>query len=92
MTRDVVIKGLERCMGKISCNGCPLECAEGDCSLTLLSETIALLKAEPRRGRWIVEDSRFACQMVICSECGNGSLRGMTRYCPNCGSMMVTGT
>ena len=44
MTRDEVIKGLERCMGKISCNGCPLECAEGDCALTLLSETIALLK------------------------------------------------
>ena len=47
---------------------------------------------EPKRGRWIVEDSRFACQMVLCSECGNGSLRGLTRYCPNCGSMMVTGT
>ena len=46
MTRDEVIKGLERCIGKISCNGCPLECAEGDCSLVLLSETIALLKAE----------------------------------------------
>ena len=92
MTRDEVINGLERCMGKISCNGCPLECAEGDCALTLLSDALALLKAEPKRGRWIIEDSRFARQMVLCSECGNGSFRGLTRYCPNCGTRMETGT
>ena len=95
MTRDVVIKGLERCIGKISCNGCPLERAEGDCALTLLSEALALLKSEPKRGRWVEEEDVFGDTTYVCSVCGEPwtliegtPAENNMYYCPNCGAKM----
>ena len=101
MTRDEVIKGLERCMGKVTCTGCPLECMEDDvCALTLLQEAVALLKAEPKRGRWIdypeclAYDGAYSEDHIVCSCCHHvwdilDNETDTFTFCPNCGAMMV---
>lgn len=96
MTRDEVIRGLERCMGKVTCTGCPLECMEDDvCALTLLQEAVALLKDEQKRGRWVALDAHRGMEQFKCSACGMECYvptcmgNAMYGFCPNCGAKML---
>ena len=78
MTRDEVIKGLEVVK----------ETLENECyffATMWINDAIALLKAEPKRGSWIISDNgEWAC-----SECGfEPTVYEGTPFCPNCGAKM----
>ena len=50
-----------------------------------MDDALALLKAEPKRGSWIISDNgEWAC-----SECGfEPTVYEGTPFCPNCGAKM----
>ena len=84
MTRDEVIKALECHLKTTRCKGCPY-IEERECEVKLCDDAIDMLKAEPKRGRWIINaDGEWEC-----SECGCEPLvyEG-TPFCPNCGAIM----
>ena len=101
MTRDEVIKGLEchkRAMyGEIdehgiACNSCPYKDMESTCHMRtdgrVINDALALLKEEPKHGRWEYSPEVDSC--VMCTECGH--LVEMDwlpmLYCPHCGAEM----
>lgn len=55
-------------------------------------EDAETIEAEPvRHGHWIVDtkfgnDIMSGSTIVICSECGHGTMSGQSQYCPNCGA------
>ena len=96
MTRDEVIWSLERCTCGVpdACRDCKVydmrEAADGDCIVCmeeLMREALAMLKTEPKRGRWIEETDRE--RHWHCSWCGYvaGIAARTFKYCPECGSM-----
>ena len=105
MTRDEVVKGLETHVRIVrgvqqSCNGCPLK-GKGSviddryaawyasCVDQLLEAILALLKAEPKRGRWTTHRTLEHDGEWYCSECGyEPTVYEGTPYCPNCGTRM----
>lgn len=55
-------------------HNCPKWCG-------VIRNTVEELKAERRRGKWIVQDGK-----VVCSECFEPHIE--THFCPNCGADM----
>lgn len=107
MTRDDVIKALECCTsGNIeNCQICPVE-AQSElpthyCITVLLCEALALLKQEPKRGKWEgwtgthwtgkyddLGDPEYKEHVVYhCSLCGRRTVI-RENYCPTCGARM----
>lgn len=86
MTRDDVIKALslcrydpdpgQECKQLVSCDICPYWSDETGCRMTdLFTDAIALLKEEPRRGKWIMIPGYVTPggdPVWGCSECGKG--------------------
>lgn len=91
MTRDEVIKALERHIKTIVCKGCPYIDVQ-DCEEKLCDDVIALLKAEPKRGRWVALDAHKGMEQFKCSACGMECYvptcmgNAMYGFCPNCGA------
>ena len=93
MTRDEVIKALEICTGaNQKCEECPL-LKETWCNDVLDKAALALLKAEPKRGRWVEEEDVFGDTTYVCSVCGEPwtliegtPAENSMYYCPNCGA------
>ena len=88
MTRDEVIEGLKHCTILKKCYGCPYHMGDSaECINVLMRDIIALLKAEPKRGRWIEEPDSI--RRWHCSGCGYivaGIEAKIYKYCPKCGS------
>lgn len=82
MTRDEVIKALECHLKTTTCIGCTY-INEQECEVKLCVDAVAMLKAKPKRGRWVDAGSLSA----RCSACGCKS-SGETAFCPNCGAEM----
>lgn len=89
MTRDDVIKALslcrydpdpgQECKQLVSCDICPYWSDETGCRMTdLFTDAIALLKEEPRRGKWVKIHGYDGYvtpggdPVWGCSECGKG--------------------
>ena len=101
MTRDEVVKALERHLKTIVCKGCPY-IEEQECEVKLCDDAIALLKAEPKRGQWEGwtgahwtgkfeengDPEYKPCTVYHCSECGRTTIF-RDAFCPNCGSWNV---
>lgn len=85
MTRDEVVKGLELCItpDPADCADCPAyeDVNRADenhyirCRNVLMREALALLKEEPRRGKWVMIPGYVTPggdPVWGCSECGKG--------------------
>ena len=89
MTRDEVIKGLEQFIVDFK----PFCGNKAD--WRRVYDALALLKDEPKRGRWVEEEDVFGDTTYVCSVCGEPwtliegtpAENGMY-YCPNCGARM----
>lgn len=105
MTRDDVIYALERCTCTVAdaCVDCPMwEEGQSDsiaCRARLMREALALLKQEPKRGRWITYpeclayEGAYSEDHLVCSECESvwsimDNDTETFRCCPNCGARM----
>ena len=103
MTRDEVIRGIEFCLNpEVACyDGCPYydRCwQDGEhFEVPLLRDALALLKEEPKRGRWIALDMHKGMEQFKCSMCAVEYYvptcmgQPMYQYCPNCGAKMEDG-
>lgn len=93
MTRNEVIKGLEQFIVDFK----PFCGNKAD--WRRVSDALALLKAEPKRGRWLTCEDGWGDEHYQCSECGcewclnDGTPKenGMN-YCPHCGAKMEADT
>lgn len=78
MEKNEVIRGLEAVK----------ETLEYECYLfgaMYINDAIALLKTEPKQGRWIFTRPTIG---YVCSECGECVRNKSYTYCPNCGAKM----
>ena len=95
-TRDRVIAALENCTDADKCKDCPwAPCEEFDYPHShypddLIKKALELLKAEPKRGRWVPEEAVDGHWHWRCSECGRATRiqPRQFKYCPNCGAKM----
>lgn len=76
MTRDEVIKALERELEVV-------DRLDMDWEAGLLRAALNVLKAEPKRGRWMFKGATVG---YMCSECGEYVQNESYAYCPNCGA------
>lgn len=98
MTRDEVIKALEHELARANyVDSDWIDCIE----VALLRDALALLKTEPKRGRWegwtgVHWTGKFEengdpeykpCTVYHCSECGRTTIF-REAFCPNCGALM----
>lgn len=96
MTRDEVIKALGCCTVPAHCDSCPYDGDDVECINVMVRDAIALLEAEPKRGRW--EPNPYDRKWSFCSACGAGTELvvyedGGTKFynygfCPWCGAKM----
>ena len=100
--RDRVIAALENCTDAEKCRDCPwAPCEEFDYPHSdypddLIKKALELLKAKPKRGRWLSHPWDYDWR--VCSACGVGTeivrhIDGGTTeysysYCPWCGARM----
>lgn len=99
MTMDEVIKALSCCVlrdpdDRPRCGDCPYPSGSACCN-RLKADALALLKQEPKRGRWLECEDGWCDTHYQCSECGmEWNLDAGTPeendmyYCPNCGARM----
>lgn len=103
MTKDEVIKALSCCVlrapdDRPRCGDCPYPTGSA-CSNRLKADALALLKQEPKRGRWITYPESLAYEgaysedHIVCSECESvwSIMDNDTEtfsYCPKCGTRM----
>lgn len=96
MKRDRVIKALENCTDAEKCQDCPwAPCEEFDYPHSdypddLIKAALDLLKAEPKRGRWIGQEPHKKCSVCNMQATFDVAMRvcATTPFCPWCGSRM----
>lgn len=54
------------------------------------AESISLISAEPKKGKWIIASEWGGNYLLQCSACGevDNRMDRTDRYCPNCGARM----
>ena len=86
VNREKVISGLEWCLFKTGCNGCPYrnDCDDGT---NMEKDALALLKAqEPVEYVVHCKNADFSNGTEFaCGECGGSLLHKRVNYCPWCG-------
>lgn len=79
MTRDEIIRALECCIAPADCDSCPYDGDDVECINEMMRDAIALLEAEPKRGRWEPKERVVVWDVAGYQTCAQ------KRQCTNCG-------